>query len=76
MTGYCAALIVQAEEHLIKARSELYLAMDRLRDLERRVSPDTAKHLETIRIAIQEKINGLEIECFQDYLHHLGHAEP
>jgi hypothetical protein len=69
MKGENAALIVQAEEHILNARHELYIAMNRLRDLERRVSPNTASRLEDIRINVQAKINSLDVEQFQDSLH-------
>ncbi len=71
MIGENAALIVQAEEHILNARHELYIAMDRLRDLERRVSPNTAIKLEDIRIELQKEINDLDVEKFQDNLHDL-----
>ncbi len=70
MRGENAALIVQAEDHILNARRELYIAMDRIRELENRL-PEISTDLETIRINIQGKINGLEISDLQAALHKL-----
>ena len=71
MTGVNAALIVQAEAHILNARRELYIAMDRLRELENRVSPTTAIKLGDIRIELQRDINALDVGHYQGVLHAL-----
>ncbi|MFA5344766.1 MAG: hypothetical protein WC315_00625 [Candidatus Omnitrophota bacterium] len=76
MIGEKAALIVQAEEHVLQARRELYIAMNRLRSLENMVTPNVARMLETLRIGVQAKINDLEIEKFQTRLRVLCDAGP
>jgi hypothetical protein len=70
MRGENAALIVQAEDHILNARRELYTAMDRIRELENRL-PKISTDLETIRINIQGKINNLGIDDLQAALHKL-----
>jgi len=74
MTGINAALIVQAEGHILNARRELYTAMDRIRELEDRSDPPDALKLEELRCALQGEINSLEVEHYQDCLRNI--AEP